>query len=123
MERRQVAVYLVALAVGTVVGLATPGLGPGLEYAINPLLYVTFRQVPAVELVRSLGDGRFLATALVVNFAVVPVVVAAMFTFLPGDQAVRLGVLLVLLCPGGWSPDSAPTPTAPSTAGRLGGMS
>ncbi len=33
------------------------------------------------------------------NFAVVPLVVAAMFPFLPDDQAVRLGVLLVLLCP------------------------
>jgi hypothetical protein len=44
-------------------------------------------------------DGGFmmwpLAAALVVNFAVVPLVVAAMFTFLPADQAVRLGVLLV----------------------------
>ncbi|GAA0658878.1 hypothetical protein GCM10010193_07040 [Kitasatospora atroaurantiaca] len=36
---------------------------------------------------------------MVVNFVVVPLVVAAMFTFLPADQAVRLGVLLVLLCP------------------------
>jgi ACR3 family arsenite efflux pump ArsB len=103
MDRRQVAVYLAALAGGAAVGLAAPGLGPGLEHAINPLLgallYVTFLQVPAAELVGSLRDGRFLAAALVVNFAVVPGVVAAMFTFLPGNQAVRLGVLLVLLCP------------------------
>jgi hypothetical protein len=72
-----------------------------LEYAINSmlaaLLYVTFLQVPAAELVRSLRAGRFLAAALVVNFFVVPLVVAAMFAFLPADQAVRLGVLLVLL--------------------------
>ncbi|WP_312034178.1 MULTISPECIES: hypothetical protein [unclassified Rhodococcus (in: high G+C Gram-positive bacteria)] len=45
------------------------------------------------------GDGRFFAATLVVNFLLVPVVVAAMFTFLPADQAVRIGVLLVLLCP------------------------
>ncbi|MBB5136231.1 ACR3 family arsenite efflux pump ArsB [Thermocatellispora tengchongensis] len=74
-----------------------------LEHAINPvlaaLLYVTFLQVPAAELVRSLRAGRFLAAALVVNFAVVPLVVAAMFAFLPADQAVRLDVLLVLLTP------------------------
>ncbi|MCG5219053.1 hypothetical protein [Streptosporangium sp. KLBMP 9127] len=74
-----------------------------LEYAINPvlaaLLYVTFLQVPAAELVRSLRAGRFLAAALVVNFFVVPLVVAAMFAFLPADQAVRLRVLLVLLTP------------------------
>ncbi|MEU7117912.1 arsenic resistance protein [Streptomyces zaomyceticus] len=63
-----------------------PGLGPGLEHA-------------SAELVCSLRDGRFLSAAVVVNFVVVPLVVAAKFTFLPPDQAVRLGVLLVLLCP------------------------
>ncbi|MET8829889.1 bile acid:sodium symporter [Streptomyces sp. NPDC004610] len=103
MEHHQVPVYLAAMAVGGLLGWAAPGLGPGLEHAINPvlgaLLFVTFLQVPAVELVRSLRDGRFLSAALAVNFVVVPLVVAAMFAFLPDDQAVRLGVLLVLLCP------------------------
>jgi ACR3 family arsenite transporter len=103
MERHQVAAYLGAIAAGAVVGWALPGAGPGLEHVINPvlgaLLYVTFLQVPVRDLVRSLRDGRFLAAALVVNFVVVPLVVAAMFTFLPADQAVRLGVLLVLLTP------------------------
>lgn len=103
MERHQVAIYLAATAAGGLLGWAAPGLGPGLEHAINPvlgaLLFVTFLQVPAAELVRSLRDGRFLSAAVVVNFVVVPLVVAAMFAFLPADQAVRLGVLLVLLCP------------------------
>ncbi|MEV0718785.1 bile acid:sodium symporter [Asanoa sp. NPDC050611] len=103
LERHQVAVYLGAIAAGVLVGWAAPGAGPGLEHAINPvlgaLLYVTFLQVPARDLVRALRDGRFLAAALTVNFLVVPLVVAAMFTFLPADQAVRLGVLLVLLTP------------------------
>ncbi|MFJ8602406.1 arsenic resistance protein [Streptomyces shenzhenensis] len=103
MERHQVAIYLGAMAAGTLFGWAAPAAGPGLEHAINPvlgtLLFVTFLQVPAADLVRSLRSGRFLAAALVVNFVVVPLVVAAMFTFLPADQAVRLGVLLVLLCP------------------------
>ncbi|MFJ6181529.1 arsenic resistance protein [Streptomyces sp. NPDC092295] len=103
MERHQVAVYVGALAAGGLVGWTAPGAGPGLEHAINPvlaaLLYVTFLQVPASELVRSLRAGRFLAATLVVNFLVVPLVVAAMFAFLPDDQAVRLGVLLVLLAP------------------------
>ncbi len=103
MERHQVAVYLGALAAGGLVGRAAPGAGPVLEHAVNPvlaaLLYVTFLQVPAAELVRSLRAGRFLAAALVVNFVVVPLVVAAMFAFLPDDRAVRLGVLLVLLAP------------------------
>ncbi|MER5766265.1 bile acid:sodium symporter [Streptomyces sp. NPDC001985] len=103
MEQHQVSVYLGAMAAGALVGWAAPSAGPGLEHAINPvlgaLLFVTFLQVPAAELLRSLRDGRFLAAALVVNFVVVPLVVAAMFVFLPADQAVRIGVLLVLLCP------------------------
>jgi len=103
MEHHQVVIYLAAMAAGALLGWAAPGLGPGLEHAINPvlgaLLFVTFLQAPAAELVRSLRDGRFLSAAVVVNFVVVPLVVAAMFAFLPGDQAVRLGVLLVLLCP------------------------
>ncbi|MEU2406550.1 bile acid:sodium symporter [Streptomyces rubiginosohelvolus] len=103
MEHHQVASYLAAMAAGGLLGWAAPGLGPGLEHVINPalgaLLFVTFLQVPAAELVRSLRDGRFLSAAVLVNFVVVPLVVAAMFAFLPDDQAVRLGVLLVLLCP------------------------
>ncbi|MFH9295800.1 arsenic resistance protein [Streptomyces sp. NPDC017520] len=103
MEHHQIAVYLGAMAAGALVGWAAPSAGPGLEHAINPvlgaLLFVTFLQVPAAELLRSLRDGRFLSAALLVNFVVVPLVVAAMFVFLPADQAVRIGVLLVLLCP------------------------
>ncbi|MBT2482458.1 arsenic resistance protein [Streptomyces sp. ISL-94] len=103
MEQHQIAIYLGAMALGGLLGWAAPAVGPGLELAINPvlgaLLFVTFLQVPAGELFRSLRDGRFLSAALVVNFAVVPLIVAAMFAFLPADQAVRIGVLLVLLCP------------------------
>lgn len=103
MERHQVLIHLAAIAAGAGVGFAAPTAGPGLAWAINPvlcaLLYVTFLQVPAARLVRALRDWRFLTAVLVVNFVIVPLVVAAMFTFLPADQAVRLGVLLVLLCP------------------------
>ncbi|MEV0318326.1 arsenic resistance protein [Streptomyces sp. NPDC050658] len=103
MERHQVAVYIGAIAAGGLAGWAAPAAGPALEHAINPvlaaLLYVTFLQVPAAQLLRSLRAGRFLAAALAVNFLVVPLVVAAMLPFLPDDQAVRLGVLLVLLAP------------------------
>ncbi|MEY6568680.1 bile acid:sodium symporter, partial [Streptomyces sp. PGLac3x] len=103
MEVHLVAVYVGAMVAGALVGWAAPGLAPGLEHAVNPvlgaLLFVTFLQVPAAELFRSLREGRFLAAVLVVNFVVVPLVVAAMFTLLPAGQAVRIGVLLVLLCP------------------------
>ncbi|GAA2871130.1 hypothetical protein GCM10010472_30630 [Pseudonocardia halophobica] len=57
-ERHQVPIYLGAIAAGLLVGLAARGAGPGLEVAINPvlglLLYVTFLQVPARDLLRSL---------------------------------------------------------------------
>jgi ACR3 family arsenite transporter len=103
MQRHQVPVYVAAMAVGAGIGVFAPGLGRGLEQGITPvlgaLLYVIFLQVPAAQLLRSLRDGTFLGAALVVNFVVVPLVVAAMFSFLPADQAVRLGVLLVLLTP------------------------
>ncbi|MET9817241.1 MULTISPECIES: bile acid:sodium symporter [unclassified Streptomyces] len=103
MEHHQIAIYLGAMALGGLLGWMAPAVGPGLEHAINPvlgaLLFVTFLQVPAADLLRSLRDGRFLSAALAVNFLVVPLVVAAMFAFLPADQAVRIGVLLVLLCP------------------------
>jgi len=103
MERHQVMVYVGAMMAGAVLGWGASAAGPGLEHAINPvlgaLLYVTFLQVPAAELIRSLRDGRFLSATLVVNFVVVPLVVAAMFVFLPADEAVRVGVLLVLLTP------------------------
>ncbi|WP_020658686.1 arsenic resistance protein [Amycolatopsis benzoatilytica] len=103
MERHQVAVYLLALAAGGLAGWLAPAAGPGLAPLINPvlaaLLYVTFLQVPAAELGRALRDGRFLGAALAVNFVVVPIVVAAMFSFLPAGQALRLGMLLVLLAP------------------------
>ncbi|MER6992508.1 bile acid:sodium symporter [Saccharopolyspora hirsuta] len=91
------------MVLGALLGRAAPAVGSGLEPLINPvlgaLLYVTFLQVPAAELARSLRAGRFLAAVLVVNFVVVPLVVAVLFAFLPADLAVRLGVLLVLLTP------------------------
>lgn len=103
LERHQVPVYLAAILVGALAGWLLPAAGPVLEPAIGPvlgaLLYVTFLQVPARELARSLRAGRFLAAALVVNFVVVPLVVAAGFGLLPADRGVRLGVLLVLLAP------------------------
>ncbi|VFA99713.1 arsenic resistance protein [Nocardia cyriacigeorgica] len=103
LERHQVAIYLAALSIGAVAGWTAPDAGPTLEHLINPvlaaLLYVTFLQVPVAQLGRAVRAGRFLAAALVVNFVVVPMVVAAVFVFLPADTAIRLGVLLVLLTP------------------------
>lgn len=103
LERHQVALYVAAIAAGLLCGLAAPAAGPTLEHGITPvlaaLLYATFLQVPAGQLLRSLRAGRFLAGSLLVNFVAVPLVVAAMFPLLPADEAVRLGFLLVMLNP------------------------
>jgi ACR3 family arsenite efflux pump ArsB len=103
VERHQVAVYLAGLLAGVGIGVAFPAADRTFEALIYPvlgaLLYVTFLQVPFVELRSSLADRRFMAAVLLLNFAAVPVVVWGLTRPLPGDQAVLLGVLLVLLTP------------------------
>ena len=101
-ERRQIPLYLVAIAVALTVGLTAPD-AHRLEAAINPvlslLLYVTFLGVPFATIGRSLRDGRFLGAVVVVNFVVVPVVAWGLSRFVADDRAVLFGVLLVLLTP------------------------
>jgi arsenite transporter len=103
LDRHQVSAYLGAMLTGAVVGWSVSGSGSVLAALINPalgaLLYVTFLQVPAADLGRAFRDHRFIAALILLNFVVVPVVVGGLFTFLPSEQAVRVGVLLVLLCP------------------------
>ncbi|NMO03294.1 arsenic resistance protein [Gordonia sp. TBRC 11910] len=103
MERRQVPLYLVAIGAGGIVGITLPDAAPTLAHAINPtlaaLLYVTFLQVPAAALLTAIKNGRFIAILLALNFLIVPLVVAVLAEFLPSDQSVRIGALLVLLCP------------------------
>lgn len=103
MERHQIAIYLGGLAAGAAVGLAWPGGGPTWEAAIYPvlgaLLYATFLQVPFTKLTAAFRDGRFLGAVLLVNFVIVPLVVAALTQVVPLQQAVLLGVLLTLLTP------------------------
>ena len=71
--------------------------------AINPvlglLLYATFLGIPFASLRRAARDLRFMAAVLVLNFAVVPLVVFGLSRFVAGDQALLVGVLLVLLTP------------------------
>lgn len=55
--------------------------------------------MPFTTLTRAFRDVRFVSAALTVNFAVVPLVVAASTSMVPLSQPVLLGVLLVLLTP------------------------
>ena len=102
-DRYQVTLYLLAIAVGGVVGLATPGLAPTLEHAIEPvlmlLLFATFLGVPLIEVGRAFRDVRFLGAVLAVNFIVMPVITWALSRFVADDRGLLLGVLFVLLTP------------------------
>lgn len=63
------------------------------------LLYATFTQLPLGSVPSALRDTRFLVTALVGNFVLVPLLVWGLVQLAPLDPAVRLGLLLVLLVP------------------------
>ncbi|CRZ18837.1 MULTISPECIES: arsenic resistance protein [Mycobacteriaceae] len=103
LERHQIPIYLAGLAAGAAVGAAWPAGEHAWEAAIYPvlgaLLYATFLQVPFTKLTAAFREVRFLAAVLGVNFIVVPLVVAALTTFVSMPQAVLLGVLLTLLTP------------------------
>lgn len=103
LERHQVSLYLLALGMAAVVGLLAPATAPVWEGAIMPLLgallTVAFLAVPFATIRESLKDVRFLRASLLLNFVVVPIVVFGLTRFIAGEQALLVGVLLVLLTP------------------------
>ncbi|MBY3792486.1 arsenic resistance protein [Rhodococcus fascians] len=103
LEKFQIPLYLLALAVGVVVGLAAPASAPAFEIAINPvlivLLYATFLAVPFSAIGVSLRDTNFLLSVVVLNFVLVPIVVFALTRSVASNEAVLVGILLVLLAP------------------------
>ncbi|HEV7951116.1 MAG TPA: bile acid:sodium symporter [Glaciihabitans sp.] len=103
LERHQVLLYLVSILGGAGIGLVAPAVSPVLESGINPvlglLLFATFLSVPLVQVGAAFRDIRFLLVVLSVNFLVVPVVVFGLSRFVSGNEALLLGLLLVLLTP------------------------
>ena len=102
LENRQILVYFGAVACAAAAALLLPGTTV-LESVVNPalalMLYATFLQVPLAELRRAFGQVRFLAALLLADFVLIPLLVAGLLPFLPDEQMMRLGVLLVLLTP------------------------
>lgn len=102
LEARQVAIYFAAVCIAAIAATALSGT-VRLEPAINPalalMLFVTFLQVPLASLREAFRNGRFFGALLAVNFVAVPVLVAILVQFAPPDPLVRLGILIVLLCP------------------------
>lgn len=102
LEVRQVWIYFAAVILAGAFGFLVAG-AESLEAAINPalalMLFVTFLQVPVAALGRALRELRFMGALLAVNFMAVPLLVLALVQVLPVDPLIRLGVLMVLLCP------------------------
>lgn len=103
MEHHQIGLYLVAILIGGTVGFLAPGSAGSLEQSINPvlglLLFATFLGIPFASIGKAAKDLQFMGTVLVLNFVIVPLVVFGLTRFIAGDQALLLGVLLVLLTP------------------------
>lgn len=103
LERHQVWWYLAAVPTGAALGLLLPEAADHLGAAVWPvlavLLFATFAQISARDIPRALRDRRFLAAALLANFVLVPLLVAALVRVVPQDGPLVLGLLLVLLVP------------------------
>lgn len=103
LERHQVWIYLVAIALGLTLGSSAPGVTPVFEALLWPglalLLYATFTQVPLAKLPAAFRDARFMSAVMVGNFALLPLLVWALSFLVPDVPAIRLGLLLVLLVP------------------------
>jgi ACR3 family arsenite efflux pump ArsB len=102
LEHHQIAIYFGAVLLGTAAALLVPGT-EALEPAINPalalMLFVTFLQVPVGALREAIANTRFAGALLAANFIAVPLLVGALLLLVPNDPMIRLGVLIVLLCP------------------------
>lgn len=103
LERHQGWIYLAAAAFGLLVGTVRPAAAPRLDALIWPalalLLFTTFTQVPLRTAAAALADRRFLGAALAGNFVLMPLIAWAVVSLMPDDEALRLGMLLVLLVP------------------------
>jgi ACR3 family arsenite efflux pump ArsB len=102
LSRHQVLLYLAAIVVAVVVGLLVPA-ARALDVLVTPvlalLLLATFLAVPFRMLGRAARDIRFVSVLGVLNFVVVPAVVFGLSRFVAADDALLVGVLLVLLTP------------------------
>lgn len=102
LERYQAWIYFGTVASGVVAASFVPGTEK-LESAINPalafMLFVTFLQVPLADIGKGFRETRFLGALLVSNFVAIPALVSLLLRWVTEDSLLRLGILMVLLCP------------------------
>jgi len=103
LERNQIPLYFIAVALAAAIGLFTPGVARPLEALVTPaiavLMYAMFLQIPFLDLRAGLGNRRFMGALLLANFVLVPLLVWAGTRGLVEHPAVLVGALLVLLTP------------------------
>ncbi len=103
IERHQVWAYLIAVVLGLFVGWKTSPGEVGPDYMIwtllGILLYTTFTQTPLTHLSEVFRDRQFMGALLTGNFVVMPAITALLVLALPDNDALKLGLLLVLLMP------------------------
>ncbi|OMD04112.1 arsenic resistance protein [Paenibacillus sp. FSL R5-0636] len=103
LEKKQIAVYAVALIVGGIVGLISPRIGgflePFVSFVIAVLLFSMFSQIPFLKLKEALNNGNFIGALLLVNFILIPLLVFLLIKVFPQPSPVLIGVCLVLLTP------------------------
>ena len=103
IERHQIPLYLLAIVAGGLFGWLIPAAAEPLEISINPvlglLLFATFLGIPFAKIGQALRDVRFMAAVMILNFLIVPVVVFGLSRFVAHDQALLIGVMMVLLTP------------------------
>ncbi len=102
LENRQIGIYFGVVVISVFVGLIFTS-ATALHIVINPalalMLLVTFLQVPLADLKHAFLQNQFMTVLIVVNFIVIPSLVAILILFLPPNPMLKLGVLMVLLTP------------------------
>lgn len=103
MEKYQIIIYLVFISSGLLFGIFFENFASKLDvvlwFILAGLLFTTFTQVPLSHIQNALKDKRFLLSAILGNFVFIPLLVYILLQFTPNDDAIRLGILLVLLLP------------------------
>lgn len=98
------ALLLGAIALGSLIGLKSPGLGETLSSGIDPtlllLLALLFFEVRLKDLAKGFTNAKFISIAWVANFVIVPAIGFAIASlFLSGQPLLYTGLMIYFLAP------------------------
>lgn len=102
MEYYQINIYFTTIVIAVLTAFFIPN-SASLEVIITPalafMLFVTFLQLPILELKFAFKKINFILALLFSNFIIIPIIVFGLIQFLPDNPLLKLGVLIVLLSP------------------------